>query len=542
MTRRTLWLVVVAGLLSTGVLAQSGGELRFCLRSEPKTFDPLLVADESSETIRYLTGGVLIRVNRVTQELEPELAASWKVSPDGRRITFQLREGIRFSDGTPFTAEDVAVTVRTLTDPALQSPTADSFRSSAGVVTVETPGANWVAITFPAPVAGMARLFDQVAIRSARSTVKERAVLGPFFVAEHKPGVHVLLQRNPHYWKRDASGRRLPYLDSIRLEVQQNREMELLRLRRGQIHLINSLDPEHFDRLAADSGSSVRDAGPSLESEQVWFNQVPGAPLPAHKKAWFQSRNFRRAISEAINREDLCRVVYRGYASPGVGPVSPANRFWFQGRLKPHAFDPQAALRRLEQEGFRRERDGLRDRDGHPVEFSLITNAGNRSRERMAAMIQQDLARLGIQLNVVTLDFPSLIERITRTYAYEACLLGLVNVDLDPNGQMNVWLSSAGQHQWNPSQKSPQTAWEAEIDRLMQAQASAIDPRKRKAYFDRVQDIVWEEAPFLYLVNKNALCAFSPALRNLSPAVLRPQTYWNVERLFFAPEMARGRP
>ena len=272
----------------------------------------------------------------------------------------------------------------------------------------------------------------------------------------------------------------------------------------------------------------------------MWFNQAPASPLPAYKKAWFRSKNFRRAISEAINREDICRVVFRGHARPGVGPVSPANRFWFNGSLRSHPFYPQAALRRLEQEGYRRVEGVLRDREGHAVEFSLITNAGNKLRERMAAMIQQDLSQLGIRLNVVTLDFASLLERIARTFDYEACLLGLVNDDIDPNAQMNVWLSSAGTHQWNPNQKSPETPWEAEIDKLMQAQASLIDPQKRKACFDRVQEIVWEEAPFLYLVNRNALSAVSPSLRNVSPVALRPQTYWNAEKLSLATEVTRS--
>ena len=110
------------------------GELRFCLRSEPKTFDPLKVEDDASVSIRYLTGGVLVRLNRQTQALEPELAQSWKVSKDGRQITFKLRSGISFSDGTPFSAEDVAYTVQQLMDPALHSPTGDAFRSGPGNV------------------------------------------------------------------------------------------------------------------------------------------------------------------------------------------------------------------------------------------------------------------------------------------------------------------------------------------------------------------------------------------------------------------------
>ena len=161
----------------------------------------------------------------------------------------------------------------------------------------------------------------------------------------------------------------------------------------------------------------------------------------------------------------------------------------------------------------------------------MITNAGNKLHERMLALIQQDLGRLGIQLNVVVLDFPSLIERISRTFNYESVLMAFTNVDLDPSGQMNIWLSSAANHQWNPNQKTPATAWEAEIDRLMRAQAAELRPVQRKRLFDQVQQIVWEQEPFIYLVNKNSLMAFSPQLRNLAPAALQPQAYWNIEQM-----------
>jgi peptide/nickel transport system substrate-binding protein len=510
--------------------AQWGGELRFCLHSEPRSLHPALADDDASETVRYLTGGVLVRVNRATQQLEPELAKSWKVTDNGRTIVFELRDGVRFSDGTPFTAEDVAQTMQVLMDPALHSATGDSFRSGAGAVKTAVRGKCGIAVTFPEPVAGLARLFDQVAILSQGSPLKERATLGPFHIAEHKPGSYLLLERNPNYWKMEG-GRRLPYLDRVRLDILQNRELELLRFKQGQVHFISGIDPELFAQL---DGGRARDAGPSLEGEMMWFNMNPGAPIPAPRKAWFASQNFRRAVSHAIRRDDLCRVVYRGHASPGIGPFSAANRLWFKQGLAPHAFDVAEAKRLLALDGFRLDSRALYDRSRIPVEFSIVTNSGNRARERIAAMLQQDLAAIGIKLNVVTLDFPSLIERITKSFQYEACLLGLVNVDLDPIAQMNVWLSSSAMHQWNPSQQTPATAWEAEIDRLMRQQASSVDDRKRKTAFDRVQQIAWEQAPFLYLVNKNALAAISPALRNVAPTALRPQVVWNVDRLWIA--------
>ena len=515
--------------LTGGAAAQ--GQLRFCLRSEPKTFDPLKVEDDASVAIRYLTGGVLVRMNRQSQVLEPGLATSWKVSKDSRQISFKLRSGVSFSDGTPFSSEDVAYTVQKLMDPALHSATGDAFRSGAGKVETKVISPTEVSITFPAPVAGLDRQFDQVAMLSARSPKKEMAVLGPFMVADYKPGATVLLKRNPNYWKTDEQGRKLPYLDSIQLDIQPNRDVELLRFKRNEIDLINSLDSEYFDKLASTSANIAHDAGPSLDSEQMWFNEVAKAPIPEYKKKWFRSVAFRRAISQATNRNDLARVVFRGHAQPAVGPVSPANKFWFDAKLKPETCSPDLALKALQKEGFHLENGVLKDMEGNDVVFSIITNSGNKYRERMATMIQEDLQKIGVKVNVVTLDFPSLIERMTQTFDYEAILLGLTNVGLDPNEQMNVWLSSSENHQWNPSEKSPETPWEAEIDNLMRAQASAADPKKRKESFDRVQEIAVEQAPFIYLVNRNALSAVSPNVQGANPVILVPQTYWNVERL-----------
>jgi peptide/nickel transport system substrate-binding protein len=532
--------VILSILISAAALAQSGGELRFCLRSEPKTLNPILAEDDSSETVRYLTGGVLVRVNRLTQALEPELATSWKITNDGKTITFQLRDGLRFSDGTAFSPEDVAWTMQQLMDPALHSPTGDSFRSGDGKVQTQVLPKNRVAITFPAPIAGLDRLFDQVAIMSSKSPQKEMAVLGPYYVADNKAGAYLLLKRNPNYWKKDGAGHALPYIETVRLEIQQNRDIEMLHLTRGEIDFINSIDSEYFDRLSAQDPSYVHDAGVSLDSEEMWFNQVATSPLPAYKKAWFTSTNFRRAISESINRQDLARIAFRGHAQPAVGPVSPANKFWFNEKLQPHPFDQKSALQRLSQDGFHLQNDVLRDKDGHAVEFSVITNAGNKYRERMATMIQQDLSGLGIKLNVVTLDFPSLIERITRSFDYEACLLGLVNDDLDPNAQMNLWLSSSENHQWNPSQKTPATAWEAQVDQLMREQASSPNPKKRKEYFDKVQQIAWEQEPFIYLINKNSLSAVSTTVHNVHPVVLTPHVYWNIDQLWIGSEVAKN--
>jgi len=527
---KVLTLLAFAALAATA-RAQSGGELHFCLHNEPKTFNPILVEDDAAENVRYLTGGVLIRLNRQTQALEPALATSWKISPDRKTITFHLRQGVYFSEGTPFTSEDVAFTMRQLLDPNAHSGTGDSFEVGNARADIKTPSPEVVSIAFPAPIAGLERLFDQVAIVSAHSPKKEMAVLGPFYVSEYKAGSYVLLRKNPNYWKKDVQGHALPYLDTIQLDIQRNRDIELVRFRRGELQLINRLDPEQYERLKAEDPSATRTAGTGLDAEEFWFNQSPSAPLPEYRKAWFRTTEFRKAVSLAINRADISRIVYRGFAKPAYGPVSPSNRFWFNAALEEPKYDPQGALRMLMKAGFHLQQGTLWDASGNAVEFTVVTNSGNAAREKMAAMIQQDLSQVGIKVNIVTLDFPSLLERMTRTFDYDACILGLVNTDLDPNGQMNVWLSSGENHQWNPNQKTPATAWEAEIDKLMREQASAATEKGRKAKFDQVQQIAADQQPFIYLVNKDVLMAVAPSVSGVKPVVLNPTVFWNAETL-----------
>ena len=511
-----------------------GGELRFALHSEPKTWDPLMAAEDSASAVRQLTHGSLVRLNRKTQKIEPELAESWKILENGKKIVFQLRAGVTFSDGTPLTPEDVRYTLKRAMDPALHAPIGDSLIAAAGAgLVVELTGSGKISLTFPTPVANPVGLLEGVPILSAQSPLKDKAVLGPFELAEYKAGAYVLLKRNPMYWRTGAGGRRLPYFDSVRLDIQTNRDIELQRFRKGEIHLIDAVDAESFARITTDMGTHVAlDLGPAFENEMLWFNMKPDAPIADYKKAWFQSQKFRRAVAEAIHLDDIVKLVYQGRATAAAGILSRANRFWLKQGLEPHRFDLASAKKRLSQDGFTWREGALFDRGGHAVEFSLVTSSSGKTRTRIAAILQEDLSKLGMKLNIVPLDFPSLLERIGRTANYEASLLGLVGEDLDPNSDANVWLSHAPQHMWNPNQKQPATAWEAEIDKLIAAQASTADQKKRKAAFDRVQQLIWDEAPVIHLVNRNALVAVSPRLRNVQVSVMNPHVFWNAEALY----------
>jgi peptide/nickel transport system substrate-binding protein len=506
------------------------GELAWTIGYDPKTFDPAKVDDQESELVRYLTAGVLVRFNRSTLKVEPQLAESWSFSTDGRTLVFKLRHGLQFSDGSSLTAKDVAWSIRRVLLPATGAPVAEEFLSPAGV-TVETPDDHSVIVHLPQRVIGIGKVFDEIAIEPAERPSEGRITAGPFVIADYRRSQYVRLRRNAHYYGRDGSGAALPYATGVRLDVLDNHEQEIRLFERGEYDLIDSLPPDYFGLLKQKAPNAVRDMGASLNTEQMWFNQAPGAPLPAWEKSWFQSQAFRVAVSRAIHRADLARIAYEGHATPAYSFISPANSAWYDGTISVPHEDVVAAKTALAKAGFRLNGFVLEDGSGHQVKFSILTNAGNAARLRMATLIQEDLKSLGIEVTVVALDFPALIERLMHTQDYEACLLGLENVDPDPNAMMNVWLSSSPNHQWNPSEKAPATAWEAEIDRAMNLQAGSLKDTERKQAVDRVQQIVANQQPFIYLVYPNALFAVSPRLQGAQPAVLAPGLVWNVESL-----------
>lgn len=521
--------LVPAGFLNAQAPARST-QMSWSLKYDPKTLDPAKVDDQASEMVRYLTGGVLLRLNRRTQQLEPALAESWSLSPDGRLVVFHLRSGLRFSDGSPLGVLDVTSTLTRVLDPATGAPVAEEFLSPHDV-SVDTPDSLTVRVHLPKRVVSIGKIFDEIAIEPANRPSASQVSAGPYVVAEYRRGEFIRLQRNPHYWKRDSSGVQLPYLATLRLDILSNREQDQIRFIRGQYDLIDSLPAENYSFLARTDQQSVHDLGPSLNTEQLWFNQASGSALPIWEKEWFQNRVFRIAVSRAIHRADLARIAYDGHATPANGFVSPANTVWYNRNLESIHEDSHQAMQMLEKEGFRKSSGDLLDRNGHPVKFSILTNTGNRSREKMASLIQQDLAALGMKVTVVTLDFPALIERLMHTQAYEAALLGLSNVDPDPSSVMNIWLSSSPNHQWNPSEKKPATAWEAEIDQQMQLQAETLNEKDRKRAFDRVQQIAFDQQPFTYLVYPNMLYAVSPLLAGVELSVLQPGVVSNIDMI-----------
>jgi peptide/nickel transport system substrate-binding protein len=541
-----------------GEVGRAGGRLVLSLRAEPKTLNPLLAADTISREVIGAMQADLVHINRATQLTEPALAKSWKVSADGLRYTLALREGLRFSDGHPVDADDVVFSFRAYLDENLHSPQRDLLIVDGEPIEVRKLNSHSVLFQFAKPYGVGERMFDGFAILprhllekpyqegklsqlgTLATPASQWAGLGAFRLKEYVPGQRLVLDRNPYYWKADTKGNRLPYLDELVFLFVPSADAQVLRFQSGETDVLSRLGAENFSVLARRRDAyTTADAGPGLEYNFLFFNLndlgEKAAPETVVHQKWFREVKLRQAVSAAIDREAIVRLVYQGRAAALWGPVTPGNRRWANTAIPHPARSLDKARQLLREAGFKwaNGESTLLDPAGKHVEFSILTSSSNAERTKMANLVQDDLKQLGMRVQVVPLEFRSLIDRVTQTKEYDACVLGIASFDADPNSDINVLRSSGGNHLWNPAQAHPATPWEAEIDRLMDAQLTAPNYQARKKSFDRVQEILSENQPMIFLASPDILVAAKNSIGNLHPAVLEPYVLWNVEQLYF---------
>jgi len=348
-----------------------------------------------------------------------------------------------------------------------------------------------------------------------------------------------VLERNPYYWKADRGGNREPYLNELDFLYVASQDAQAIRFQAGESDVVSGLGAESYAVLEKEQkagGYRLYDLGPGLEYNFLFFNlnDLGSKGQILHKQTWFRDVKFRQAVSAAIDREAIVRLVYQGRGVPLWGHVTPGNKVWLNTEISRPTAGLASARRLLQSAGFSWKGDGsLVDSGGTAVEFSIVTSAGNSQRAQMATLIQNDLSRLGMNVSLVPLEFRALLDRLFQTHDYEACALGLASGDVDPNPEMNIWLSSGGTHVWNPGQGRPATAWEAEIDSLMREQMFTLDSSRRKRLYDRVQQLVATNLPIVCLASPNILVGAKNDLGNFRPAILDHYTLWNVEEIYW---------
>ena len=534
--------------------AQRGGQIVGSSRSQPRSFNRLMVRDQTTDTVSMLLQGRLVRINRATFEVEPWLAEKWDASADGLTYTFHLRPNLTWSDGAPFSSADVLFSLEAAVDPRVKSVVATTMMAGGQPIRAEAPDANTVVFRLAGPSGPGVRLFDSLPILPKHklgaalsagtmadawgpaTPPSEIVGMGPFVLREYTPGQRLVFDRNPRYWRKDARGQQLPYLDRIVLEIVPEQNAELLRLQAGQTDLTHSeLRAEDYVPIRkAEAEGKVRlvELGVGTDPDAFWFCMKPEVKARDPRFRFVQRREFRQAISHAVDREEFAQTVFLGEAVPTWGPISRGNESWFSANVPRYPYDPARARELLKSIGLddRNTNGVVEDEKGTEARFTVLTQRGITYYETGSAVLRDYAKAVGIALDVVALEAPALFQRV-ESCNYDAVYMRTLMTDLDPGLSLDFWLSSGDAHLWNMASKAPATEWERDIDRLMMQQASTIELAQRKTIFNDVQRIFAENLPVLYFAAPRLFYGHSVRLRGVVPSVIRPQVLWNADML-----------
>lgn len=535
----------------------------------PKTFNPFNSKDATSSTFADIMYDGLVTIDPVSGQYIPKLAKSFEVN--GNDYIVHLRHGVKWSDGKPITADDVYFTWKNIIlDGYGNTSTRDSISVDGKLPTVQKIDNYTVKFTTPKPFAPfLASLSTPIAPKhifepavkkgkeffdtfmSTNINPKDLVTSGPFRMVEYVPAQRAVYKRNPDYYVINSKGEKLPYLDKIIYLIVGDANNEVLKFEGGELDVIGvkGSDVPRFKERQGHGDFSMINLGPDTGTMYLSMNlndrtDENGKPYVDPKKGkWFRDLNFRKAVDLVIDRENMVYNIANGFAKPLFTPES-LNSIFLNEELKPYPRDVDKAKEFLRASGFTWDKKGrLRDKDGNRVEFDLLTNAGNSEREAIGVMIKQDLEDLGMKVNFKPIEFNSLVNKLLSTYEWDMVVMGLTGSPLEPNGGKNVWLSNGALHMYN--QRKPTEAginllpWEKELDYLFEKGATALTFDERKKFYDRYQEIIYNEKPMIYLYSPVRISAIRNKFKNVYPTSLGGVIH-NIEEIYVDTEDTDG--
>ena len=544
-----------------------GGRFVLGETSAPKTFNGMMANETSSTDVTNRLFIGLSDFDNQTQRDTPGLAKSWELAPDGLTWTFHLRHGAGFSDGHPITSEDVLFSFAVAYDSILHPSVQDLLVMNGRKWNISAPDSYTVVIKTPSPNAMMVPLSGSVQILPKHvlepiyasggfaaaysvSTPPDSIVTsGPWRVKQYVPGEKTVLSRNPYWYGVDGEGHRLPYLDEVVYLVVPDQDAADLKFRSGEVDGLDNVKPENYGWYSEhqkEGGYTLYDLGPAMRTNFFWFNlnrvhkktagkKLGDIYLDPVKYGWFNNPTFRRAVSMAIDRDAMLKSVFFGDGVKNWSTMTAGNKVWYTKDIRHDDYDPAKARELLAGLGWKdKNGDGfLEDTAGHEVGFSLKTNSDNRIRVGMGNFIKDDLAKVGIKVTLVPVDFNTLITNLRDDFQYESALVGLESgTPPDPGMGQNVWRSSGRTHYWNMQQPKPETPQEARIDQLMDVIIGTPDPDKRHAAWREIEDIVNTQCWIEWLPTIVLKLPVRDRFGNVVPSVIPHRLLWNIDRVY----------
>jgi peptide/nickel transport system substrate-binding protein len=456
----------------------------------------------SHEAAGYVFNG-LVRYDK-DLKLEGELAESWDVSPDGKRITFHLRKGVKWHDGAPLTSDDVMFTYRRMIDPRTPTAYGEDFRQ---VKRATAPDLRTFVVEYARPFApalaswGMhilpKHLLEKYPDISKSPLNKKPVGTGPYRFVEWKTGEKVVFDASPDYFEGK------PYISRVITRVIPDQATMFLELKSGGVDVMTLTPPQYVRQTETAEFKKNFNKYKYTASGYTYLGFRLSHPF-------FKDRRVRQAIAHAADKKALIDGVLLGLGQEATGPYKPGT--WaYNPNVRKYPHDPLRAKALLAEAGWK-EKDGALVKDGQPFEFTVLTNAGNEARAKTAAILQQNLAGVGIRMKIRTVEWAAFINEFIDKRKFDAVILGW-NITPDPD-QFDIWHSS----KTGPKELNHVGFANPEVDRLLDEGRSTFDLEKRKKAYFRIQEILAEEQPYVFLYVPEALPVVHNRFRGIVPA------------------------
>ncbi len=527
------------------------------------TLNKVVAEDTYSMLIIDLFSRALVWIDKDTSEVVPGLAKSWEVSEDNKTYTFHLRRGVYWSDGHPFDADDVIFSFdcyfderypnrnqvyMAVNNQPYEITKIDDYTVQVTTAVVYAPTLLTLVEGYILPEHILREdfengdLFDSWSLSTLKNEPEKLVALGPYVLESYKPGERITLVRNPNFYMEDQAGTPLPYVERVIVTIYRDMQAAAAIFAQGEtdtaLDRILPADVPWVEKNADKFDFTIYNWGPTANLTFLWFNQHEGVNedgkpfVEPHKQKWFRDKRFRQAISYAINREGIINAVIFGRGQPLYSFVPSRFTNWHNPEIRKYPYDPEKSMQLLQDAGFVLGGDNiLRDSEGNEVTFSLMTNQENEMRTEMCTVIKENLADLGIDLELRFIDFSTLITKTGDSFDYDAAIMGLGNGHPDPSSLKDVFKSEGRLHLWYPQQETPSTEWEARIDELTDELNLHLDFETRKTISDEIQLIMAEEQPVLMLLSPNYYAGFKSKWKNIKmPMYGEPD--WNLYELW----------
>jgi len=492
---------------------------------EPSNLIPMLASDSASHNVAGMIFSGLVKYD-TDLSVKGDLAESWDISKDGLVITFHLRKGVKWTDGVEFTADDVKFGFDTIVDEKTPTAYKEDFLQvkKAEVIdrytfraTYEKPFAT--ALTSWSSLVVLPKHLLEGKDITKTDFARNPIGLGPYKLVRWTPGQDLILESNRDYFE----GR--PYIDNYIYKIIPDPATMFLVLKTGEIDTMG-LTPIQYTKQTDTQffrNNYNKYRYPAFSYTHMAFNL---------KHPFFQDKRVRQAISFAIDKKELVDVVLFGLGSPATGPYVP-NTWPYNPDVQRYDYNPEKAKQLLKEAGWQdRDGNGLLDKDGRQFEFTILTNAGNTLRKNTATIIQWRLEKIGIKVNIRTVEWSTFVNQFIDKKRFEAVLLGW-SIGLDAD-QYDIWHSSKTKEK----ELNFISFSNPEVDELLEKGRRTFDINERKKAYFRIQEILADEAPYVFLYVPDSTPVVHARIKGIKPTPIGIS--YNLPKWYVPKELQRN--